>query len=172
MSNKTKTHPDVGIRDLNMSIFRKILIFIGMAAAVAAHAEQAKVVSDAISSAEWMAKALSSSGYKADFSIESLKEIDRFFDDQAPNGNAKSDGLLGQGVGLRLFAIGSYVGEVVRRKAGGVWEGNDSDPQAEINISVRLSDGTIIWPVQRVMKRFKNGAEDGVYVYGLLVTTP
>jgi hypothetical protein len=32
---------------------------------------------------------------------------------------------------------------------------------------VRLPDGTTCWPVQRVMKRFKNGAEDGIAAYGV-----
>jgi len=31
---------------------------------------------------DWVTKALNSSGYKADYSLESIKEIDRFFDEQ------------------------------------------------------------------------------------------
>jgi len=55
---------------------------------------------------------------------------------------------------------------VIRRHAGGDWQGDDSDPNAEINIAIKLKDGSLIWPVQRVMKRFKNGPEDGIYAYG------
>ena len=29
-----------------------------------------------------------------------------------------------------------------------------------------LPDGSSIWPVQRVMKRFTNGSEDGIAAYG------
>ena len=32
---------------------------------------------------DWVVKALNSSGYKADYSLESMKEIDRFFDEQS-----------------------------------------------------------------------------------------
>lgn len=122
---------------------------------------------DIVKAYEWIAMALKSSGYNADFSIESLKEIDRFFDEHTENGQSKAGGLLAESRGSRLFALGSYVGEVLRRNHGGIWETDDNDPEGEINIVVRLSSGTIVWPVKRVMKRFKNGSEDGIYVYGI-----
>lgn len=131
-----------------------------------------KIVSDAIASAKWIAEALSSSGYLANFSLESLIEIDRFFEDHAPNGTPRPDGLLSEQVGSRLFAIGSYVGETLRQRLGGEWVGDDNDPQAEINISIKLSDGSIIWPIQRVMKRFKNGREDSIAAYGAALASP
>jgi hypothetical protein len=133
---------------------------------------RSKIVSDALASAAQISRALSQSGYKADFSLESLKEIDRFFEEQVTNGQPKPGGLLSQQLGARLFAIGAYVGEVVRRQNGGEWEGDDNDPQSEINISVRLKTGVILWPVQRVMKRFKNGAEDGIWPYGVTAPAP
>lgn len=115
---------------------------------------------------EWIASALTSSGYKADFTIESLKEIDRFFDEHCENGNPKQGGLLSEKTGMKLFAIGSYVGETIRRANGGKWLTDDKDPEGEINISVKLPSGSIIWPVQRAMKRLRNGSEDGIYAYG------
>jgi len=69
-------------------------------------------------------------------------------------------------LGSRLFAVGSYIGEVVRRKVGGYWVGDDTDPEAEINVQLRLADGAVCSPVQRAMKRFKNGPEDGIAVWG------
>jgi hypothetical protein len=133
---------------------------------------QSKIVSDALASAEWIARALSQSGYKADFTLDSLKQIDRFFEEQAVNGRPKAGGLLSEQLGARLFAIGAYVGEVIRRQNRGEWHGDDNDAQAEINVAVRLKNGTILWPVQRVMKRFKNGAKDGIWIYGATASTP
>lgn len=130
---------------------------------------QLQIVSDALGAATWIAEALSLSGYKADFSLESLREIDRFFDDQAPEGRPRKGGLLAEEVGQRIFALGAYVGEVIRRQGRGDWQGDDSDPQAEINISIKLMSGSVFWPVQRAMKRFKNGSEDGIYVYGVFL---
>ena len=52
---------------------------------------------------------------------------------------------------------------------GGTWETDDSDPLGEINIAVRLPDGSVVWPVQRAMKRFENGSEDSLYAYGAVL---
>lgn len=131
-------------------------------------AAPSKIVRDALASAEQVSRALSQPGYRADFSLESLKEVDRFFDEQVLNGKPKVGGLLSQELGARLFAIGAYVGEVIRRQYGGQWQGDDNDPQAEINIALRLGTGATLWPVQRVMKRFKNGAQDGIWIYGVV----
>jgi hypothetical protein len=128
--------------------------------------KQPKIIEDAIAGAKWIANALSQSGYKADFSLQSLKEIDRFFDEQTTDGQPNPDGLLSEQLGTRLFAIGGYVGEVIRRQREGSWEANERDPEAEINIAVRLKTGAVFWPVQRVMKRFSEGEEDSVWVYG------
>jgi hypothetical protein len=130
------------------------------------------IVRDAIVSAKRIAKALKSSGYKANFSLKSLKEVDRFLDEQAPGGNPSPAGLLAKDLGPRIFSLGAYVGEVIRRQAGGQWEGEDSDPDAEINLALRLKSGAVVWPVQRVMKRYKNGAEDGIYAYGFALVRP
>jgi hypothetical protein len=127
-----------------------------------------KIVTDALALAEQISRAFLQSGYLADFSRESLKEVDEFFDDQVVNGKPKAGSLLSQELGARLFAIGAYVGEVIRRHNGGEWQGDDNDPQAEINIALHLKTGATLWPVQRVMRRFKNGAEDGIWIYGVV----
>jgi hypothetical protein len=117
--------------------------------------------------AEWIATALSSSGYAADFTPRSLWEIDRFFDDHSHDGAPRPGGLLSEGLGSRVFALGGYVGEVIRRALGGTWVVDDeSAGDAEIEIQFRLDDGSIIWPVQRVMKRYKLGPEEGIGDYG------
>src|SRR4029453_5425191 len=54
------------------------------------------IVEDVAGAAEWMARALRSSGYHADFSGSSLWEVERFFDDHAPNGQATPNGLLSE----------------------------------------------------------------------------
>ena len=42
---------------------------------------------------------------------------------------------------------------------------DDSDPQGEINISVKLRNETVIWPVLRCMKRCEQGYEESIYAY-------
>jgi hypothetical protein len=121
---------------------------------------------DIVANAEWISTALSSSGYIADFSPESLWELDRFFDEQSKDGMALPKGLLEEDLGMRMFCIGAYLGEVLRRRLGGEWEWDENDPQAEINVSLRCNNGAVCWPIQRVMKRLANGPEDGIAVYG------
>jgi hypothetical protein len=122
------------------------------------------IVEDVRTAAEWVAQALRASGYAADFGAASLWEIDRFFDENSRNGRGR--GLLADQLGQRLFAIGAYAGEVVRRAKGGEWVGDDASPQAEIDVELRLPDGTRLWPVQRAMKRFRNGEEDAIAAWG------
>jgi hypothetical protein len=64
-------------------------------------------------------------------------------------GAAKPGGLLIQDLGYRLFAIGAYMGEVVRRNAGGEWVGDDNNPEAEITVELHLRNTTVCRPVQR-----------------------
>ena len=126
----------------------------------------ASIVEDVQTSADWISKALTTSGYLADFSPDSLIEVDRFFAEHSKNGKPVRGGLLSEDLGSRPFSIGAYVGEVIRRNVGGEWHGDDADPQAEINIALHLVDGTICWPVQRAMKRFRLGPDEGIAGYG------
>lgn len=109
---------------------------------------------------EWVVMALNSSGYKADYTLESMKEIDRFIDEQSGE-----NGIISRGRGKILFSLGCYVGETVIRLCGGKWHTDDNDPQGEINASVELDNNTVIFPMQRVIKRYQNGSEDGIYAY-------
>lgn len=130
---------------------------------------QPPIVADALKGAEWIAKALNSSGYRADFSLESLREVDRYFDDQTLDGKARDEGLLSQKLGQRLFALGAYCGEVIRRGAGGTWQGGTPGPQAEIDLALLLLNGSTLYPVQRAMKRYQNGTEDSLYAYAAVI---
>lgn len=109
---------------------------------------------------EWIVKALKSSGYEADYSLNSMKEIDRFFDEQ----NTPT-GILSKNTGQILFSLGSYVGQTAIKLYGGEWITDDNDPKGEVNISVKLKNGAVIWPVIRCMKRYNNGSEDSIYAY-------
>lgn len=122
------------------------------------------LLQDIMTSKEWISKAHNSSNYAADFSINSFKEIDRFFDEQNT-----PDGILSRNRGQILFALGAYIGEVIISVCGGEWLTDDNDPQGEINVAVKLKDGSTIFPVQRAMKRYMNGKEDSIYDYGYVL---
>ncbi len=124
------------------------------------------IVRDAQEAADWISEALTSSGYEADFSIASAKELDRFYDDQmAGPGTPKPGGLLAEDRGPRLFALGAYIGELIRRNSDGwEWVPANDDPDDELNLSLRHGD-EVIWPMQRAVKRYRNGGEDGIAAY-------
>ncbi|MFD8421071.1 hypothetical protein [Streptomyces sp. NPDC059668] len=123
------------------------------------------LLDDIPASARWIARALSSSGYTADFTPTSLRDVERFMVEHSDHGVAVAGGLLATGLGPRLFALGAYVGETVRQTRGGAWAADGDGPTAEMNIALHLPDGSIIWPVQRVTKRFRNGPDDSIAFY-------
>jgi hypothetical protein len=137
--------------------------FLGLFATASAGAAQSKLAKDILDSAAWIASALSSSGYKADFSPASVGEVERFFELNSKEGKAVAGGLLSENLGSRLFALGSYCGEVLRREVGGQWITEDSDPQGEINAALKLKNGVTCWPIQRVMKRFQSAENNLVH---------
>ena len=122
---------------------------------------------DITTASEWIAAALRSSGYNIDFSPQSLQEIDRFYDEHTFNCAPRPNGLFSTDLDSRIFAVGSYVGEVIRRIKGGEWHGDDSDPQVKLHVELRLRDGTLCWPTQRAMNRLRNGPEDGIVAFAL-----
>lgn len=130
------------------------------------------LVEDAVVAAAWVAEALTSSGYRADFSPTSLGQVDRFLDEQSWNGSPKPGGLLATDTGGRLFALGAYVGEVLLRELGGSWRADEAAPDSEEGLVAVLADGYVVWPVQRVMKRYVEGAENSIAAYGVALGLP
>ena len=132
--------------------------------------EQPTLLTDIKKSSDWIAMALNSSGYQVSMNIESLKEIDRFFHEQMDDvtHTPKPGGLLSESMGSRLFAIGSFIGEVIINEYGGKWITDDNDEHGEINITVELPNRIMLWPVQRVMKRCGEGPENDIYNYAVL----
>lgn len=121
---------------------------------------------------EWITKAFLVDGHTLDYSITSTKEIDLFFSNNMKNNRPIKGGRLdNQGYGSILFSIGSYIGETINKNIrGSEWITDDNDPKGELNVTIQLPDGTLTWPVKRVMKRFHNGEEDSIYPYVHVLT--
>ena len=144
-----------------MGILDRLLPKKGAAAPAAPAEKPPRTLAEDIPvAAEWVTGALNSSGYRADYTLESMKELDRFFEEQNRPG-----GILSQNRGQILFGLGCYVGQTAIRLRGGRWITDDSDPEGEVNIAVELESGAKLWPVVRCMKRCKLGAEESLYAY-------
>lgn len=147
-----------------------VILLSSLGIAGPAAGDQSKIIADTLTAAEWTAKNLNAMGYKADFTLESLKEIERFMEDNSENGHATPGGALAEQLEPKLVGIAGYTCEVLRRELRGKWVVDDSDPDAQINIAVEYGEGTVIWPGQRVLKRFHNGDEDSIWAYAYFLT--
>ncbi len=104
-----------------------------------------------------------------DYSIESVKFIDQFIEENSSDGSPKENSKLSDKLGYKLFAMSSYIGEVIiKNSTNSKWKTDDNDKAGELNIAVEIGDG-IVFPGQKIMKRMKNGNEDGLYGYVYLV---
>lgn len=131
----------------------------------------ATLLEDIKTQSDWLRKAFAADKLNLDNTIHSFIEIDRFFNKHAKDGEPVKGGRLSKNFGPIMFSIGAYVGEtIIRNVEGAVWQTDDDDPEGEITASVVFPDGTVIFPMQKVMKRFMNGSEDSVYVYGHHIT--
>ncbi len=125
----------------------------------------AKLIDDIDRAANWLVKAFASVKIDLDFSVESMQHIERLIDEQFHEGRAVPDGFFADQLGAKVFAIGSYLGEViVQSVTGAEWKTDDSDPRGEINIQV-VANGTEIYPVHRIIKRMKEGKSANVHDY-------
>ncbi|MFN8361968.1 MAG: hypothetical protein U0264_18835 [Candidatus Kapaibacterium sp.] len=132
----------------------------------------ASLKDDITAQSEWIVKAFAADGFRLDYTIDSIVEVDRFFIANMKNGQPKKGGrLYGKGVGPILFSVGSYVGEtIIKNVEGADWITDDNDPQGELNVLLKLPNACEIWPIQKVIKRFQNGSEDAIYPYVHMVT--
>ena len=129
------------------------------------------LLQDIKTQSDWITKAFAADKLKLDYTIRSFIEIDKFFNKHSKDGKAVKGGRLMENLGAIVFSLGAYVGQtIIKNVPGAVWQTDDNDPQGEITASVKLPDGTVIFPMQRIMKCFQNGSEDAVYVYGHQIT--
>lgn len=110
--------------------------------------------------ADWAAKQLNDREYSADFSLESLHEVDRFFNEQADSDTPGYGEFFGENLSFRTFALGAYVGEVLRRAVDGEWLCDTHDPFVDVNAALKLKDDNECLPMKQVLLRLNNGPAD------------
>jgi hypothetical protein len=124
------------------------------------------IAEDIQQSREWIIQCFKAEGWTLDYSMDSLKRIDQFLDDNIVDGQAKTGSILARNRGQILFAIGCYVGETIRTNiAGAIWDIDEADEERGVNAAIVLPNGVTLWPVQKVVKRYFNGEDDSIYPY-------
>ncbi|HXR42309.1 MAG TPA: hypothetical protein VN738_07865 [Acidothermaceae bacterium] len=126
------------------------------------------IVEDVRGAAVSIADIANDAGYSFDFSARSLWDVERFLDDNASGGEPKAGGLLSKDLGSRVFALGAYVGEVIREAVGGEWVSDDSADD-DSTVTLRTGAGELLWPNQQVMKRIMTSDSQSVLDYARAV---
>lgn len=102
-------------------------------------------------------------GYQIDmdYSPESLKKVDDLIDQLLVLPEAKQ--ILTTEFGL---LVGSYVGEIIRRRFGGRWINTTLGERPVTALAwVGKDKNVILYPMVKVEKRANNGREDSLYFY-------
>ena len=107
--------------------------------------------------AEWAAAQLNERDYIADFSLQSIHEVDRFFTEFCSEDLPSNQDFFAEDMSFRTFALGAYLGEVLRRATDGEWLTDPTDPLIEVNLEVKLSDESSCLPMEQVLKRLNEG---------------
>jgi len=104
-----------------------------------------------------------------DHSPESVKHLDKLFDDEFKNGKLKNpNGAFAEFQGLIMTGISGYLGEVVMRNSSNAKLIIDENDESWcMNFKVEAENSWTIHPGQRVVKRMLNGSEDELYAYVL-----
>ncbi len=122
------------------------------------------LVDDIPVAAAWVAGNLNATGYVVDGSVASLKEVDRFITEEHRQG-----GILDGAMGTVLFGLGCYVGQVIITAYGGRWVTDDASRSGEADVAVILADGSVVWPVRRVIDRVQQGLDSAIHPYVVLL---
>lgn len=98
--------------------------------------------------AEGFAAAMAALGWRADFTMDALEDLDKFFEEETGWG-----GILTGDCEGRLYGLAAYLGEVMRRACGAEWVRDDKggvclelpggalrDPFYKVNCRAREND--------------------------------
>ncbi|MEI0477419.1 hypothetical protein [Brachyspira pulli] len=89
----------------------------------------------------WISNFLMREGYHADYTIESLSEIDKFFKEKL-NLVLESDNNRNF-----IFSISAYIGEVIRMKYHGSWEVSHNIDLYDETIGISFKNHKTIYPL-------------------------
>lgn len=89
----------------------------------------------------WISNFLMREGYHADYTIESLAEVDKFFKEKL-NLVLESDNNRNF-----IFSVSAYIGEVIRIKFHGAWEVSRNIDLDDETIGISFKNHNTIYPL-------------------------
>lgn len=133
--------------------------------------KKAKALKDLLYAAEWACNHLLEQGYVVTDDLESLKELDRYFDDNVDEETHQPvpGTLFAERPIMVVLALGALLGEVLRKNYQGEWmlvTDESMDPaEAIMSSTMRMYNRLDCWPMERVGKRVYQGWENQIYHY-------
>lgn len=109
------------------------------------------------------------SGIDLDYSVESLRLVERQLDSFA------KQGMQVDQIASTLFCFGCYVGELLTRHLGGRWVRTDASKMKDLTpwpMVVEMTNGDCWNPIGKVFKRFEEGeGEDLKYFFSVATSS-
>lgn len=119
---------------------------------------------------DWIVKCFATENLNLDYTMNSLRYLDKFLEENVTNGIPNWNGILYKDHQEILYGMGVYLGETLRISIPDAkWLTQTKEGINHLTGEFQLPNGTIIYPIARVKKRFENGEEDSIYPYGLLM---
>lgn len=118
-------------------------------------------VCDHAAVAEEAVRDFESHGLSLDYSVASLASVDVMLADMfGPRGLAPDDASWRPDAEQRrmILALGSYLGEVIRRRLGGTWRDDPMAPGKPLFLELVLPDSQRVRPLERAYKRLVSGS--------------
>lgn len=112
---------------------------------------------------------LGANGIRLDYSLASLATLDQYVSDRfGPEGFARHEQQWRPGTDERrwIAMLGSYAGEVIRRRLGGGWADDPDKPGMPLFVRLELDGRAVVWPLERAYRRLKNGTMDRFESFG------
>ncbi|MGG9961736.1 hypothetical protein [Ferruginibacter sp. SUN106] len=106
-----------------------------------------------------------------DFSVESVKELDRLFDDEFKDGElVNPDSSFAKRHGFIMTGVAAYLSEVfIQHSVNSKIEIDPNDESWYVNFKVVAANGWSVEPGQRVIKRRLEGRESDFYHYVIIM---
>ncbi len=104
-------------------------------------------------------------GVDLDYSIESLHRIENYLEENYPSNQDAKNPFPAVRVGVKIFYIGAYLGETLRKKLGGNWQFDEHDPLGQIRAELCFENGERIRPIEDVMTRIEEKLPIEIFSY-------
>ena len=103
-----------------------------------------------------------------DYSLESLNRIEEYISNTFTDLKAKKNSFFAEDTDSKTFALGAYLGEVIRKNGKGVrW--NNENSESPIEIIQETPNGAKALTINKAFKRIYNGEGDSIHHYAVVM---